>query len=228
MQLKLVNKINETDNIVTFEWEPSEPLTWQAGQFIKYTLSHDNADDRGTSRWFTVAAPPFAGKPRITTRITADHGSTFKSALMALQVGATIEASRPSGDFTIDDTNRQLVLIAGGIGVTPYRAMLQQLDHDGHKITGRLLYANRNDQYAFKEEFESLAARHPNFAVRYFTDPTRLELEDIQVNARELENPLYYLSGPEPMVEHYKDVLVNAGITEENIKADYFPGYGTI
>lgn len=228
MQLRLVNKINETDDVVTFEWEPSEPFNWQAGQFIKYTLPHYNADDRGTSRWFTVAAPPFAGKPRITTRITTDHGSTFKSALLALQVGATIEASRPSGDFVVEDPSRQLVLVAGGIGVTPYRAILQQLDHDGKHITGRLLYANRNDQYVFKDEFESLAARHANFAVRYFTDPKHIEVEDIQANASELENPLYYLSGPEPMVEHYKEVLLGAEITEENIKADYFPGYGTI
>lgn len=228
MQLRLVNKIKETDDILTFEWEPSEQVTWQAGQFMKYTLPHENADDRGTSRWFTVAAPPFAGKPRITTRMTADHGSTFKAALLALEVGATIEASRPSGDFVVEDTSQQLVLIAGGIGVTPYRAILQQLDHDGVHITGRLLYSNRNDQYVFKDEFESLASRHANFSVRYFTDPKHLELEDIQTNARELNNPLYYLSGPEPMVEHYKEVLVNAGITEENIKADYFPGYGTI
>lgn len=228
MQLRLVNKINETDDVVTFEWEPSEPVTWQAGQFMKYTLPHDNADDRGTSRWFTVAAPPYAGKPRITTRMTADNGSSFKAALMDLEVGATIEASRPSGDFVVEDTSRQFVLIAGGIGVTPYRAILQQLDHDGVHITGRLLYANRNDQYVFKDEFESLAAKQANFAVRFYTDPKHIELEDIHANARELENPLYYLSGPEPMVEHYKEALISAGITEENIKADYFPGYGTI
>jgi ferredoxin-NADP reductase len=228
MQLRLASKSNATDDVVTFEWEPSEPMTWLAGQFMKYTLPHENADDRGTSRWFTIAAPPFAGKPRITTRITAEKGSSFKTALMSMQVGATIEASRPSGDFIVEDPRRQLVLVAGGIGVTPYRAILEQLDHDGVHITGRLLYANRNDQYIFRDEFESLAARHANFAVRYFTSPKHIELADIQANARELENPLYYLSGPEPMVEQYKEMLVGAGITEANIKADYFPGYGTI
>lgn len=228
MQFRLTNKFNVAEDVVTFEWESTEPMTWLAGQFLKYTLPHENADDRGTTRWFTIAAPPYAGKPRITTRISADKGSSFKAALLALTVGDTIEASRPSGDFIVEDPRRQFVMVAGGIGITPYRAILLQLDHENADIHGRMLYANRNDQYVFKDEFETLTGKHADFAVRYFTAPQHIELTDMQTAAKELDHPLYYLSGPESMVEQYKGLLTGAGIAEEDIRADYFPGYGTI
>ncbi|HKX24355.1 MAG TPA: FAD-dependent oxidoreductase, partial [Candidatus Saccharimonadales bacterium] len=132
--------------------------------------------------------------------------------------------TEPEGDFTVEG-ERPIVYIAGGIGITPYRAILLQLDHDGADIHGRLLYANRNDDYIFREELEGVAARHNNFKVSYFTDPTHIELQDIQKAASELENPLYYISGPKPMVEAYKDKLVTAGVAEADIKLDDFPGY---
>lgn len=225
MQFTLIDKFSESEDIVTFVWESPEPIGWKPGQFIKYSLPHNDADERGTSRWFTVAAPPYESKPRITTRFATEHGSSFKSHLYGLQIGATIEAGRPSGDFTVDDPSRPFVLVAGGIGITPYRAILLQLDHDHVDIKGCLLYANRNDHYTFRDEFEALAARHPGFTIQYFTDPKRMELNDIKAAAANLDTPLYYLSGPEPMVESYKNLLTNASINEENIKTDYFPGY---
>ncbi|MGH8412142.1 MAG: FAD-dependent oxidoreductase, partial [Pseudomonas sp.] len=212
----------------TFVWESETPLQWQAGQYLYYTLSHDNPDDRGIKRWFTIAAPPFEGNPRITTRFAGEKGSTFKATLHELQVGETIEATEPEGDFIVESTERPIVYIAGGIGITPYRAILLQLDHDGADIQGCLLYANRNDEYPFKDELEAVAERHAGFSISYFADPQHIELEDIQKAASELTNPLYYISGPKPMVEGYKDKLVAAGIPEADIKLDDFPGYENI
>jgi len=225
MQLRLVDKFPETDDVVTFVFEPSEAVTWVAGQFLKYSLPHDHPDDRGNSRWFTIAAPPYEGKPRITTRLSAARSSSFKTALNHLPVGATIEATRPSGDFVADDPSRPMVFIAGGIGITPYRAILLQLDHDNVDMRVRLLYANRNENVAFKDELDAIAVRRPGFAVSYFTDPKHIELTDITQAGAAFTNPLYYLSGPEPMVEQYKDKLVGAGIAEENVRTDYFHGY---
>lgn len=228
MKLKLIDKFNVTSYVITFVWQPESPLTWQAGQYLHYTLPHDSPDDRGIKRWFTIAAPPYEEHPRITTRMAAENGSTFKATLRALEIGDTIEATGPEGDFTVESTDRPIVYIAGGIGVTPYRAILLQLDHDGASIQGRLLYANRNDEYVFREELDAIAAKHEGFEVSYFTDPQHIELEDIQKAASELTSPLYYISGPKPMVEAYKDKLVMAGIPEADIKLDDFPGYPAI
>lgn len=223
MQFRLVDKFEVVPGVITFVWEPEEPVAWQGGQFIRYSLPHDNADDRGSNRFFTIAAPPYEGNPRITTRFS-EKSSSFKSALGALNSGDTIEAGRPSGDF-VADAGRPLVLVAGGIGITPFRAILLQLDHEGKDIRGHLLYANRDENYVFRDELDAIAAKHPGFKISYMTEPKRIELSDLQAAAGEFDDPLFYLSGPEPMVEHFKDLLVDAGTNEDVIKTDYFPGY---
>jgi ferredoxin-NADP reductase len=228
MKLRLIDKFNVTSDVMTFVWEPEEQLQWRAGQYLHYTLPHDNPDDRGVKRWFTIAAPPYEEHPRITTRFAGEKGSTFKATLHELKIGDSIEATPPEGDFVVESTDRPIVYIAGGIGVTPYRAILLQLDHESATIEGRLLYANRNDEYIFKDELESVAAKHDNFSISYFTDPQRIALEDIQKAASELSSPLYYISGPEPMAKSYKEQLLHAGITESDIKLDDFPGYTSI
>lgn len=225
MKFRLAEKFNESDeSVTTFVWEPERPITWSAGQYVKYILPHDNPDDRGKTRWFTIAAPPFEGRPRITTRFATEKGSSFKTKLRSLQVGDSIEAMDPEGDFLFD-TSRPAVLVAGGIGITPFRAMLQQLDHDGVDFKAHLLYGNRTEQFVFKEQLETIAAKRPNFKVTYFSDPQHIELSDIQQAAAFYTDPVYYLSGPEPMVAHYRDLLTQSGIAEENIKLDDFPGY---
>ncbi len=224
MKFTLVDKFNEADeNVTTFVWQPEEPITWSAGQYLKYTLPHDNPDDRGTFRWFTIAAPPYELRPRITTRFT-EKSSTFKTKLHSLKTGDTIEASKPMGDFALD-TTRPAVMVAGGIGITPFRAMILQQNHEGAKLQAHLLYANRSDNFVFRDQFETVTANQPAFEISYIFDPKHVELEDIQQAAAKYSDPIYYLSGPEPMVDNYKTMLTGAGINEDNIKLDDFPGY---
>ncbi|HSW79293.1 MAG TPA: FAD-dependent oxidoreductase [Candidatus Saccharimonadales bacterium] len=225
MKFKLVERISEAEGIVnTFVWEPEEPVEWVAGQYIKYNLPHDNPDDRGTTRWFTIAAPPYEQKPRITTRFTLNDGSSFKAKLRTLGPGDTIEAGKPSGDFTFD-VSRPAILIAGGIGITPYRAMLLQLDHDNADFKAHMLYANRNDQFVFRDQIDAVAKKQQNLTVDYFTDPRHIDIDDIKFAAEHFKDPLYYISGPEPMVNSFKDLLVASGVKEEDLKLDDFPNY---
>lgn len=224
MKLTLEDKFEPLPGIVTFVFQGEEMPSWLPGQYLKYTLPHDDPDNRGISRWFTIAAPPYEGRPRITTRIAHDNGSSFKKALLALPIGSEIEAGSPSGKFILDES-RPAVLIAGGIGVTPYRAMLLQLDHDKKDFRATLLYANRDDSYPFKPEFDEIVERNSGLTLSYFTDPRHIDLGDIQAAAAKYMDPMYYISGPEPMVESYKMLLMNSGVVEADIKTDYFPGY---
>jgi ferredoxin-NADP reductase len=224
MQLRLIDRVQETSDVITFIWQTDEPLTWRAGQFMRYALPHE-ADDRGIPRWFTIAAPPYELYPRITTRFSSEKSSTFKVALQALPIGGAIEASRPGGDFIVDDLTRPLVLLAGGIGITPFRSILLQLEHDGVPFSAHLLYANRTDEYPFRTELESLKAKHTTFSIEYFTGDQHITREAIEYVAASFARPLYYISGPEPMVIGYQDMLMTAGVPEVDIKTDYFPGY---
>ena len=59
MKLKLVEKKQETPDVISFILTPQEPLIWIPGQFLHYVLHHEPTDDRGSDRWFTNPAAPF-------------------------------------------------------------------------------------------------------------------------------------------------------------------------
>lgn len=223
MKLKLIKRQPIVRGVETFTFEPDEPVSWQPGQYMHYVLPHSGEDNRGEERWFTISSPPFQGNIAITTRFTDDKGSSFKKALRNLKAGATIQADGPKGSFVIDNFDKKYVLIAGGIGITPYHSMLLQFDHDGRMPEIELLYANNDGEYVFGDELDKLAAKHSELNIRKFTG-RRITKTDLSPYAK-LTRAIFYISGPEPMVENYAEVLKQMGLPEDSIKTDFFPGY---
>ncbi len=222
MQLILDHKSPEAGDATSFFFKPNPELVWQAGQYCIYVLPHEHPDDRKDRRFFTISAAPFEGATRITTRLSP-KGSTFKHALDGLQPGQSIEAIKTGGDFIMDDPTKQHVFIAGGIGITPYRSILKQLDHDGQPLNVSLLYGNRTDEFVFQTELEEMAGRHPEFRTRYLVEPQRID----EALLKEFlpDHPTFWISGPEPMVEGFETTLKKLNVPERDIKTDYFPGY---
>lgn len=225
MKLKLIDRKPVVPNVETFVFEPPEPITWQSGQFLHYTLEHPNPDDRKIKRWFTISNPPYKEHPSITTRFTDSGGSSFKKALRSMKLGDEIEATEPEGDFVLEDPSRQYIFIAGGIGITPFHSILLQLDNDKKPINVDLMYANRDNQFPFDDEFQTIASRNPDFRIHKFVGPKHIEAKDIKAVANNLNGPEYYVSGPEPMVEAFDKMLKDMGINKAKIQSDYFPGY---
>lgn len=222
MELKLTEKEHLVDNIWAFRFEPTTPLTWIAGQFIRVELAHHNPDAEGTKRFFTVSSAPHEDIVQITTRVTQ---STFKQALAALPIGDRLPLlEKPDGDFVWEDSNKPLVFVAGGIGVTPFRSILRQRAHDHLPLNVTLIYGNRTDAIVFKDEFDKYAHTDPHFKVEYVTgEPlTAAKLNELVSN---LNASLVYVSGPEPMVEALGDQLRAARLPEAQLKQDFFPNY---
>lgn len=224
MKLTLIEKKQEVPGVTSFVWKPEADLEWIPGQFLHYVLPHEPADERGTERWFTVSAAPFEGHAMLTTRHADEHGSSFKERLFAIPVGGTIDADTPEGDFLYDGST-PAAFIAGGIGITPYRAILMDLDHRGADIDAKLMYANRNDDFIFKDELEALAARHPKFKIHYFTADERIDEAAIEACVPDRADRVFYASGPEPMVEALEKIVLSLGIPDGQFKRDFFPGY---
>jgi ferredoxin-NADP reductase len=215
-----------TSSVNTFVFSPEEPVSWQAGQFMYYTLPHPDADDRGEKRWFTISSAPYQGDIWITTRITPDTGSSFKKALLSLQPGQTVEAEGPDGDFIVNDPAKRYIFVAGGIGITPFRSIINQLDHEGKDINIELLYANRDEaDVPFREELEALSHKHENFNITYFFGDNLIDEAALREFGSRVDEPYYYVSGPEPMVEAFKATLDGMGVDEQHAQFDYFPGY---
>lgn len=225
MKLTLIRKKEEAPSVVSFVFSPAEPVKWKAGQFIQCVLEHEPMDSRGEERWFTIASAPFEKELMITTRFASENGSSFKAALRALQVGESLEMTDLDGDFIVEDPAQVYVFIAGGIGITPFHSILKEADHSGVKLNATLLYGNRDAGVAFQEELQSFAESNPNMTIHHVIEPQRIDESLIRKIVPDLQKPIFYVSGPEPMVESLGDVLKSMGVATDHLKQDFFPGY---
>jgi ferredoxin-NADP reductase len=89
----------------------------------------------------------------------------------------------------------------------------------------QLLYANRDNDFPYRKELEALSGRHPEFRIDYVVSPNRIDEKSIPQLVQDIEKPMLYVSGPEPMVESMDEILKKIGVPEERIKNDFFPGY---
>lgn len=228
MKVTVIKKLPEVGGVMSFWLQPEEQVTWQAGQYGHYILPELSAEvEEGNDRYFTVSSAPFEEHLAITTRI---RQSAFKQALGAMNEGDSFELEDGSveGDFVVTDWSQSYVFIAGGIGITPFRSMLAQADHDDQSIKATLLYGNRSLPAVFQSELESIASRQPDFKMQLVVDPEQIDEAIIRKAVPDLHAPHFYLSGPKPMVKPVIELLKSMGVAQDNITKDFFPGYDTI
>jgi ferredoxin-NADP reductase len=224
MKFTLSTTKQEANDTFSFIFAPEQPLQWKAGQLLRYVLDHPNPDDRGVERFFSIASAPHEEHVMLTTRF-ASKSSSFKKALKNLRRGDAVEAHDLEGDFVVDHRKKTFVFIAGGIGITPFRAILLDLEHNKKPLNVQLLYANRDNDFPYRKELEALRRRHPEFRIDYVVSPNRIDEKSIPQLVPDIQKPMFYVSGPEPMVESMDKTLKKIGVSKKRIKNDFFPGY---
>jgi ferredoxin-NADP reductase len=232
-RLRFVGKHRETESIVSFLFEPESTLDFQAGQYLSYTLPHPHPDARGAARSFTIASAPSEPLLRLTTRFST-LPSTFKQALGSMASGTVVEASGPHGQFVYTDTNAPTVLIAGGIGITPFRSILSDLAARQPRARTTLLYSNARPDIAFRAYFDGLVPDWPALHVVYtvtraspeWQGPTgRIDAEFIKHHVPDLSGHVYFVCGPTALVDSMRLTLAEIGVDASRIKHEGFPGY---
>lgn len=225
MKLQLIRRKTEVPGVESFIFNPEQPLAWKAGQFLHYVLHHEPTDNRGSDRWFTVASAPYEKEVMITTRLASKESSSFKTALASLKIDDSIEISGVEGEFIVEDAAQEYVFIAGGIGITPFHSILKEYAYEGVKLNVTLLYANRDAQIPYQKELEEFAKTNPNLKIHYIIAPDRIDENKIKQLVQDTQTSLFYVSGPEPMVEALGNTLKKMGVPAEHLKQDWFPGY---
>ncbi|HVZ13197.1 MAG TPA: RnfABCDGE type electron transport complex subunit D, partial [Bauldia sp.] len=110
-----------------FVFRADRKLAFEPGQYAEWTLHVDNPDNRGNRRYFTVASAPTEREVRLGVKFYA-AASAFKKRLAELSPGDRMFISPVAGDFTLPaDSDAKLAFLAGGVGITPFRSMLQYL-----------------------------------------------------------------------------------------------------
>lgn len=119
-----------------FVFTPDHPVRYRPGQWLEITLPHRGVDSRGSRRVFSIAsATPDGASVAVGIKIPPGPTSSFKRALTDLPVGTHLRATTVAGEFTLPaDRSRPLLLVAGGIGITPYLTQLAQCVAQGRDV----------------------------------------------------------------------------------------------
>ena len=235
--LQLKEKIHLGSDLWDFVFTPNRKLSFAPGQYMEWTLGHSDPDSRGNRRYFTLASSPTEDELRLGVRFPA-HASSFKQNMLAMDENSTIAAAQLAGDFTLPrNRNRKCVLIAGGIGITPFRSMIKYL-LDRHELRPIILfYANRTvSDMVYIDVFEQARRELGIRTIYTLTDKTSvpqswrgkvgyITADMIKGEVPDYTNCLFYLSGPNAMVAAFEETLTAMGVSKRQIRKDYFPGF---
>ncbi|MGE5541121.1 MAG: ferredoxin--NADP reductase [Bacillota bacterium] len=225
--LTLVDRVRTSSGTYEFVFQPDEHFAFSAGQYLEWTLPHQHADSRGIRRYFTIASAPSDPFIRLGVKFY-DPMSTYKGRLLAMKKGDIIIASQVAGDFVLpSDSGRKLAFIAGGIGITPFRSMLNELRARGEKRDIVLLYSNRSRQETpYLADLAEAESELGIQVVPVYTDTEgQLTPALIARYIPDYQERFFYLSGPQGMVTGFDRMLRSIGVSWHRIKKDYFPGF---
>lgn len=234
---KLLSRSVVAEGTMAFHFARPSGFTFKAGQAADLTLLNPaEIDSEGNTRTFSIASPPFEDQLTFTTRM---RETAFKRSLKVAPTGTEIHITQPSGSFTLHkNANKPAVFLAGGIGITPFLSIVRQADHDRlpHKLS--LFYSNRRPEDApFLEILEKLEKTNLNFRlVATMTEMSRstrawrgntgfISGAMLATQLGSLQGPIYYVAGPPPMVAAMREMLVGAGVDEDDMRTEEFAGY---
>lgn len=113
-------------------FQPTRPVRFSPGQFMELTIPHRSADFRGSRRYFSISSAPDIDAPLTFAITEPDKPSSFKRALLDLEPGARVNGTGVGGDFVLPaDAAVPLLLVAGGIGITPFASQLARIVESG-------------------------------------------------------------------------------------------------
>ncbi len=213
---------------------PASGWDFKPGQYVKMRLPHDNPDEKGMGRDFSIACAP-TRKNEIVI-MTKDGSSSFKQTLANLKPGHVVEFRAPFGSFVLPETALQpQVLLTGGIGITPFISMVEYWVDKKLDFPLKLIASYSTAQeIILKDMFEKFDRSHPKFEyIPTVTHPNssrdgetgRIGKDLLEKYIPDLRNCTYYIVGPQAMNIALSKLLETEEIPEENIRLEDFFGY---
>jgi len=210
----------EEEGVYTFVFESVKLLEWREGKHAMFFITHKKIDK--AMRLFSISSSPSENIIAITTKI-GENPSDYKKALLELSPGMKMTLRGPMGPFELQQA-RTNCFIAGGIGITPFRSMMKELDMSKQKFNGivKLFYINSSDSFIFGEELKAMD--NEKTLTEFFKDKQVMENRIKQMTSQN-DNTVYFVAGAKQMTTSIKEMLIELGVKKKNIKTDTFIGY---
>jgi len=234
---KLVSRHEVAERTTAFLFEKPSNWTFKAGQFLEMTLLNPpETDAEGNARTFSIASSPRRETLMVATRM---RDTAFKRVLNTMPLGSAVKIEGPFGDLTLhNNVKRTAVFLAGGIGITPFRSIVFRAAQEKlpHRIF--LFYSNRRPEDApFLDELQGMEEENPNYRLvasmtemakshrSWHGEMGRIDKEMLGRYLRDAVSPIYYIAGPPEMVKGLHTMIHEAGVDDDDVRAEEFSGY---
>ncbi|PRD42607.1 ferredoxin [Phyllobacterium phragmitis] len=235
--LKVIDKVAESDRITSFHLASPDDAAlppFEAGQHLPVERKVPGQPDR-IRRTYSLSGSPHIGTYRISVK-REDRGiaSTFLHA--GVEIGDTIEARPPAGDFILPGGQAPVVLVSAGVGVTPMLSMLHDAvtNHPGRWVW--FIHGARDGRsHAFRTEVDALIGMHANIMRRIvYSAPRETDVPDVgfdatgRVTAKDLlalragAEAHYMLCGPARFLADIRTGLEAGGVPPGHIHFETF------
>ncbi|MCV7424504.1 FAD-dependent oxidoreductase [Mycobacterium yunnanensis] len=209
-QLKFVESRDVGGAVRAFRFQPDTDLGWVAGQHGLLRLPGMKVKP------FTIASAPEEECVVIGTSLLS--ASAYKRRLGALTVGDRVTFHGPLMNFTLGDDELDVVMLAQGVGITPFRAMLRaRALGDAQASTTTLVHVASDHAFRSDTEADATAGLYPHHAAEF--------AEIVEALARKRPNAAYLIAGQRRFVTSAASLLADAGVGRGQIRRDTYLGY---
>jgi 3-ketosteroid 9alpha-monooxygenase subunit B len=222
LRLTVKDVVKETGDAHSLVFDRPEGLDYKPGQFLTLRLPHG---DGVVARCYSLSSSPHVdGHLKVTVkRVVEGRGSNW--VCDNVSPGDELDVLAPSGTFTPRSLDTDLLLLAGGSGITPVMSIVKSALAAG---SGRMLlvYANRDEKSViFHQELRSLVAEHPDrLVVLHWLEtvqglPSKAPLQEI---VRPWAHGEAFICGPSPFMDCAAEALKELGVSRDRIHVERF------
>ncbi len=212
----------EAKNVKTVRFDLNgEKINFIPGQFIIMFL--EGAKKPAAS--YSISCPPNDKYIEITAKLYGD----FSHKLFNLKVGDKIKIRGPFGNFCFDGQfKNDVVMIAGGIGICPFKSMIYNAINKGIKNNITLLYSCRTlDDIAYYNELKNIKSKNIKVVFTLTREKRdgnyehgRVDINMIKKYVKDINDSVFYVCGLKKMIDDTTNMLKDLGVRKENIKTE--------
>jgi ferredoxin-NADP reductase len=213
--------------------EDQRPISFLPGQYAG--ISFRRGWRKSAVRCFSIASSP-VNPERIEFGIRI--GGKFTQALTKLKPGTIIDVKGPFGNFVFEpSTHKEIVLCAGGIGITPFMSMVRYATKT--QLTNKIaliISARNKDEIPYYAELQDIVLANPHIEITYVLGGEELPQTSQRQSAvsgrvtpellcaatKEMHKPIYFICGPPPFMDAVTSMLASQHIPEERVVTEAF------
>lgn len=218
----------ESPDVRTFRLRRPVGFAFEAGQFLPVRVSVDGRDH---VRCYSISSSPAT---RAHLDISVKRQGLVSGTLHAtVQPGTPLSVRAPGGSFTYPTgDDRPLLLLAGGIGITPLLSMLRHaVEIEPWRRVTLLYSAPTEDALAFRADIRTIASRHPQVTVRFAVTrhpggpdayAGRIDETLLRTTLPDVTRAIAMICGPQPMIDGLRQLLSSLGVPDAQVRFERF------